>query len=242
MRDEREFPAAPERAEAELSAALRREADALPTGPAPVDAVVRAGRSRRRTRRAVVLGSAAAVAVLAALPLLPGAADPGRVEPAVPSPAPADPSGTGPRTVEPYAPVTVAPGLRLGLLPGGRQTYVLAEPEGFREAVEHAREQGLGENIRPRSISAGYLAMAGTGVERVEGAWRLPEPPRRIVVTVAGKEYPAELFTLPGDPGWGVYFLDTTALPRFDTFTVTAYDAEGEVFDRVDVGRWSDGA
>ncbi|MBW1598278.1 hypothetical protein [Streptomyces sp. JJ38] len=237
MRDEREFPAAAERAVAELSAALRREADALPTGPAPVEAVVRAGRSRRRTRRAVVLGSAAAVTLLAALPLLPGTADPGRVEPAVPSPAPADPSGTGPRTVEPYAPVTVAPGLRLGLLPGGRQTYVLAEAEGFREAVEHAREQGLGENIGPRSISSGHLAIEGTGIERIEGVWRLPGQPLRIVVTAGGEEHRAELFTLPGEPGWGVYFLDTTTLPPFDSYTVTAYDADGKVFDTLDVDR-----
>ncbi|MFV0134535.1 hypothetical protein ACLGIH_15045 [Streptomyces sp. HMX87] len=237
MNDDRKYP------EAELSEALRRAADGLPLGPAPVDAVVRAGRARRRRHRAVLSGAAAltvlaalaGTAVLGGLPPLSGSPLPDHVEPAVTAPASPSPAGPGLRTVQPYEPATLTPDLRLGLLPEGRQNYVITEAERFPEAVEYARSARLGHGLRRRSISVGYDSSAGRGVQRLDGAWRLTEAPRRIVVTVAGVDHRAELFTLPGRPGWGVYFLDTAGLPRFTSFRVTAYDEDGEVFDTVDV-------
>ncbi|MFE6281040.1 hypothetical protein [Streptomyces sp. NPDC057877] len=229
--DERECP------RAQLSEALRREVAGLPTSPAPVDAVVRAGRARRRRNRAVA-GGAAALVVLAAvvgLPSLWGASSPDRVEPAVTAPASPRPVGSGVRTVRPYEPVALAPGLRLGLLPEGRQNYVVTEPERFPQALRQARSGQLGDNLGPRSVSVGYGTTGRAGVEHIDGAWRLPEPPRRIVVTAAGEEHRAELFTLPGSPGWGAYYLDTTGLPPFTSFTVTAYDEDGRAFDTVEV-------
>ncbi|WP_461030666.1 hypothetical protein, partial [Streptomyces sparsus] len=176
-----------------------------------------------------------ALTVLAGLPRPSGPPHSERVEPAVSAPVSPGPAASRVRIVDPYEPVTLTPELRLGLLPEGRQNYVIAEAEQFPEALEHARAMGLGDSLRPRSISTGYDSTDRDGIQRIEGAWRLPEPPRRIVVTVAGAERRAELFTLPGDPGWGVYHLDTTGLPRFTSFTITARDHEGEVFATRDI-------
>ncbi|MEE1928613.1 hypothetical protein V1J52_10475 [Streptomyces sp. TRM 70351] len=227
-------PAASAAQAAALAAALRREAQDARTGPAPVEEVVRAGRARRRRNRAAA--GVTAVAVLAAPLLVSAWPTPGeqvRAVPAAPSPTPSA-SGARLHTVAPYEPVAVAPDLRLGLLPEGRQNYVLVSADAFAASLDASRSAHMGDSIRPRSISGGYAADSGA-VLWLSGVWRLPEPPARVVVTAAGRDHPAALHTLPGDPGWGTYFLDARALPRFTSYTVTAYDASGHPFDTLHI-------
>ncbi|WP_340563163.1 hypothetical protein [Streptomyces sp. GSL17-111] len=220
----------------ELAAALRREAHEAPTGPAPVEAVVRAGRARRARRRAAA--GAAVLAVLAVPALL--SAWPVSPSPARPAPAASAPSPPAPvprlHTVTPYEPVPVAGDLRLALLPEGRQNYVLTSPESFAASLESSRSDRMGTSIRPRSISGGHASSAADGIQRAHGAWRLPEPPDRIELTAGGRTVEADLYTLPGEPGWGVYVVDTRSLPRFTSYTVIAYDAKGLPFDTLEAG------
>jgi hypothetical protein len=243
MRNEHEHSRSTPGAEEEaLSAALRREADELPYGPAPVAAIMHAGRRRARRGRTAAGAVAAAVVAVLAAPLLTEAGSPGTdTGPALPAAtftAPSAAPRTPLHTLAPSEPVTVAPDMRLALLAEGRQNYLLQDADDFAQDLEQRRSPLFGDNIRPRSISSGYQASDTDGVRWVSGVWRLPERPARIVVTAAGRDRPADLYTLGGTSGWGVYVLDARPLPRFTSYTVTAYDARGEVFDtlEVDVG------
>lgn len=218
---------------AALASALRREVEGLTPGTAPVDAVLRQGRARRRRR-----GAAAACAVVAAVavPLTvlawpPETPDPPRyaAPPASSSPSatPAPTAGTL-KVLEPYEGFTVSDGWQLGMLPEGRQNYILEADGQFAASMELRRDKNIGASIRPNSFSGPSL---GTGNPLVSGAWRLAQPPQRITLTTeSGREYLADLFTLPDNPGWGVYTFHGTDMGPEDTFTVTGYDARGKVF------------
>lgn len=141
--------------------------------------------------------------------------------------APAAPASAGPRVVRPYEPVEIGQGAVMGLLPQGRQNYVVAW-QNFDEYVEQAKGY-VGDSIRPNSLSGG-LHVDGDDV-LFTGAFRTDTVPARITVRVGtGAEKDAGMLTLPGDPGWGTYHLDAagTGAPR-QTTRVTAYGEDGAV-------------
>ncbi|MEV4231410.1 hypothetical protein AB0J81_30840 [Streptomyces bobili] len=142
---------------------------------------------------------------------------PGRVAAAAP----------GPRVVRPYAPVEIGQGAKMGLLPEGRQNYVVAWDD-YEEAVEQAKSLA-GDSIRPNSISGG-MGVDGDDV-LFTGAFRTDTVPARITLRIgAGSEVEAGMLRLPGTPGWGTYFYDAAGAGRPQgTVQVTAYDADGSV-------------
>lgn len=137
------------------------------------------------------------------------------------------------REVEPYEPVEITEDAWMGLLPEGEQNYVVSPPAAFDESVEAAKGYP-GTQLRPDSISSGYAAEDGR-TTHITGAWRLDEAPSEIVVDVGDFGYAAQLLALPGEPGWGTYYLDATAYELPDEVTVVAYDENGEVFDTVEL-------
>ncbi|MBB1254646.1 hypothetical protein H3146_14930 [Streptomyces sp. OF3] len=230
---------------------LRRAADAVPVGPAPTAAVVRAGRARRRRNR---MAAGVAVAAVLAAPLAvsfwPRPADERPSPPAVVSPSPeeSEPAPGPPRTVSPDEPVRLASGVRLCMSEEGRQKYAVLpdspdspDSTGSADAPDapgspgkagcpSGPDTGTGDNIRERSLSSGYTGSTADGVRWLYGVWRHDEVPSRIEVRAGGRSYSAELFVLPGRPGWGTYFLDARTLPRFTSYRVVGYDAAGRQF------------
>ncbi|OQD53079.1 hypothetical protein BM536_034355 [Streptomyces phaeoluteigriseus] len=134
---------------------------------------------------------------------------------------------TGPRVVRPYEPVEIGQGAKMGLLPEGRQNYVVAWDD-YEEAVERARTLA-GDSIRANSISGG-MGVDGDDV-LFTGAFRTDTVPTRITLRIGtGAEVEAGMLRLPGTPGWGTYYYDAAGAGRpQETVEVTAYDADGSV-------------
>lgn len=148
--------------------------------------------------------------------------------------APSGPSVSAVRVVEPYEPVEIGRGALLGLLPEGRQNYVVAwgGPEDFRESVERARGV-VGDDIRPGGLSLGYQQSPERGT-LYTGAFRTDTEPARITVRADGRTWEAQMVRLPGDPGWGVYHVDAGRSAPDTRATVTAYGPDGTVLARLD--------
>lgn len=218
---------------AALSDALRREAYDVTPGVAPIDAVLRQGRVRRRRRGTT---AACAVVVAVALPLTivawphtPLASPPTESAPASsPHPSPsATPTESEVRVLEPSESVEVAPGWRLGLLSEGPQRYVVAQDRAPGAIAEELHGTDVGSSGRRDDFSVNL----GATKPFVSGVWRHTQPPRRMTLTTqSGREYVADLFTLPGDPGWGVYTFRDAGVGPQDTFTIAAHDSRGRVF------------
>jgi hypothetical protein len=136
-------------------------------------------------------------------------------------------AGTGPRVVQPYQPVEIGQGAKMGLLPQGRQNYVVAW-EDFEGSVERAKAY-VGDSIRPNSLSGGLQTDGDDAL--FTGAFRTDTVPSRITVRVGtGPEQAAGMLMLPGEPGWGSYYLDAASAGRpEETVKVTAYGEDGEV-------------
>ncbi|MCK1798390.1 hypothetical protein MTQ01_20640 [Streptomyces sp. XM4193] len=239
-----------------LGAALRSEADGVRAGTPPVEAVLRRGRSRRARRRAAACGAVFAVATIAMAltagprlltsePAPPPSAtstaddgdgdDSGRDERGADTDRPDSgdakpPTPVAPTVVQPDEAYPVPGGGRLALLSTGAQNYLLEpgqiDEEEFAGRLDARRSPAIGDNIRPDSMSGSSAGSTG----RMWGAWR-HEGPLTITVDIGGEEFPAELYSLPGRPGWGVYHVDTGLGEGVDSYTVTARDADGEVFD-----------
>ena len=145
----------------------------------------------------------------------------------VPMPGRAATAAAGPRVVRPYEPVEIGQGAKMGLLPEGRQNYVVAWDD-YEEAVEQAKSLA-GDSIRPNSISGG-MGVDGDDV-LFTGAFRTGTVPTRITLRIGtGAEVEAGMLTLPGTPGWGTYYYDAAGAGRpQETVEVTAYDADGSV-------------
>lgn len=150
-------------------------------------------------------------------------------------PAGAEPAGarasTAVRVVRPYEPVEIGRGALLGLLPEGRQNYVVAwgGPEDFRESVEAAKGM-VGDDIRPNTVSGGYSSSDGEVL--FTGAFRTDVVPGRITVRTADGTFDAQMVRLPGNPGWGVYHLDAGRTDALSSdVVVTAYTPGGDVID-----------
>lgn len=91
----------------------------------------------------------------------------------LPGRAPA--ASAGPRVVRPTRPVEIGQGAKTGLLPEGRQNYVVAWND-YEAAVEQARSL-VGDDVRPDSISAG-MGVDGDDV-LFTGAFRTDTVPAR---------------------------------------------------------------
>ncbi|QNP63377.1 hypothetical protein [Streptomyces genisteinicus] len=137
----------------------------------------------------------------------------------------------GPRVVRPYEPVEIGQGARMGLLPQGRQNYVVAWND-YAGAVERAK--GLvGDSIRPNSLSGGVNSDGDDVL--FTGAFRTHTVPARITVQVGdGAVRDAGMLKLPGDPGWGTYYLDAAGEgPLVESVRVTAYGPDGAELARL---------
>ncbi|MEU0338426.1 hypothetical protein ABZ092_05400 [Streptomyces bobili] len=216
-----------------LGELLRHEADTFPTGPAPVEEVLRRGRVARRRRTAVAVGGITAAIGLAATLGLTDLARTGTTSPpatsrpstALPSPAPSG-EHQGLRTVSPYEAVGIGHGHRMALLPDGRQNYVVGTGD-ITAAVERARKS-LGDNIRPDSFSSGTSA-DGPNILYF-GAFRAKTLPARIQLRFdSGRRETATVLTLPGHPQWGAYYVFCDASTADTDYTITAYARDGAV-------------
>lgn len=136
-------------------------------------------------------------------------------------------TAAAPRVVQPYQPVEIGQGAKMGLLPQGGQNYVVAW-EDFAASVERAKAY-VGDSIRPNSLSGGLQT---DGVDALfTGAFRTETVPSRITVRVGtGPEQAASMLMLPGEPGWCTNYLDAAGAgaPK-ETTKVTAYGADGAV-------------
>ncbi|MFV0134537.1 hypothetical protein ACLGIH_15055 [Streptomyces sp. HMX87] len=141
------------------------------------------------------------------------------------------------KVVEPYEPVVINDELRMGLLPTGRQNYVISSPDRFSAEIEAAKGY-VGDDIRPDSISLGVSTEQGE-VTLISGAWRLAGTPRDITVSFGNDiDYAAQIVRLPGKPGWGTFYLDTRGQDLPGSFTVTAHDQNGRAFAAVRHEPW----
>ncbi|MBM9621502.1 hypothetical protein ACFU9F_19010 [Streptomyces zhihengii] len=145
--------------------------------------------------------------------------------------AAAQAAARGPRVVRPYEPVEIGQGAKMGLLPQGRQNYVVAWND-YAASVERAK--GLvGDSIRPNSLSGG-VNTDGDDV-LFTGAFRTHTVPARITVRIGdGAVRDAGMLKLPGNPGWGTYHLDAAGEgPLVETVRVTAYGPDGAELARL---------
>ena len=211
-----------------LGELLRHEADRFPTGPAPVDEVLRRGRVARRRRTAVAAGVITAVIGLVATLGLTDLARTATTSPpstALPSPAPSR-EHQGPRAVSPYEAVGIGHGHRMALLPDGRQNYVVGTGD-IGAAVERAKES-LGDNIPPDTFSSGR-SVDGQNILYF-GAFSAKSLPSTIQLRFdSGRRETARVLTLPGYPQWGTYYVFCDASTADSDYTITAYAQDGEV-------------
>ncbi|MFE9974716.1 hypothetical protein ACFYRD_29230 [Streptomyces hirsutus] len=132
----------------------------------------------------------------------------------------------GPRVVRPYQPVEIGQGTRKGLLPEGRQNYVVAW-ENYAESVERAKGYA-GASIRPDSLSGGLYTEGDDAL--YTGAFRTETVPARITLRIdGGAAVEAGMLRLPDDPGWGTYYAFGDASAADTGVTVTAYAEDGGV-------------
>ncbi len=211
-------------------------ADNAVRGPAPVEEMVRGGR-RRRARRRMVVGTAAVLAVgvtpLAAASLPSTNSEPATVPTASESAtqtADETVDGLDPTVVELYEQVQVSDDRVIALLPGGER-YAAAPPDAIDAEIERAGgvpdvalpEDGCFEESSPEGPYPGFPPLIGVvSTEGVEGM---------VFETEEGETRDVKLFTLPGDPGWAVYYVDfeTEDFP----FTVSTWDSDGDNISHV---------
>ncbi|WP_151770827.1 hypothetical protein [Streptomyces abyssomicinicus] len=221
-----------------LAQALHRAADAFPMSPAPVDAVMRRGRVLSRRRRARAGGAwAAALVAATTLGALTGQGTHDGTAPvppatAMPSPPPtSSPPQQGAQRVRAYEQVPIGHGLRMALLPEGRQSYVVGQGDLTRP-IELARAHAGGDSLNLGGISSGTSTVAQGVV--CTGAFRTRTPPARLVIQVGnGTPHEAQLLVLQGDPGWGAYHAFLDGVPQDATLTVTALAPDGHVLARL---------
>ncbi|MFF2775277.1 hypothetical protein ACFVU3_10245 [Streptomyces sp. NPDC058052] len=198
-----------------LRAEFARAAHDVTPGPAPVAAVVRAGRARRRRRTVAlsvlaVLGVSAAVAAGTALAGDPHPAAGLAAPPAVTatgSSAPPVPRVSRTSAGEPRVPApvrTVAAGERVAAAPGW--TVWLTERgkhwKGGADGLEQFRSVTDG-NI---DLSRPDLSHQGEGTFHSGLYYGTRDAGRVELVDARGRTTPARLLQLPGGPGWGVWY------------------------------------
>ncbi|MEU2979935.1 hypothetical protein [Streptomyces hirsutus] len=120
----------------------------------------------------------------------------------------------------------IGQGARTGLLPEGRQNYVVAR-ENYAESVERAKGCA-GDSIRPDSLGGGPHTEGDDAP--YTGAFRTETVPACITLRIdGGAAVEAGMLRLPGDPGWGTYYAFGDASAADTGVTVTAYAGDGGV-------------
>ncbi|GHH90343.1 sigma factor-like helix-turn-helix DNA-binding protein [Streptomyces capillispiralis] len=208
----------------------------------PLDDIQRDGALRRRRRAGVVAAGCALLlgppAVLAAGPLTGGGATGASEVPDRPEPGPM-------RIVAPGERVSAAAGVEIWLTPDGRHWSTPQAPNRF-----HAVDDGNLDRTRAGVSVQGERLDDGTYFQT--GVYHgLDGDPARVEVRVGGRTVTANVLTLAGSPGWGVWYT-TTPLADWPADraqaaaeaafragrgpAVTVYDATGAVLARVDSG------
>lgn len=195
----------------------------------PLDGIQRDGVLRRR-RRAGVLAAGCALllgppAVLAAGPLGGGGATGASETPDSPAPGPV-------RIVAPGERVAAAPGVDVWLTPDGQHWSSPQASNRFRPVNDGNLDRTrAGVSVQGEELDDGTYFQSGV----YHG---LSADPARIEIRTGGRTVTANVLTLAGSPGWGVWYART---PLKETAagggqTVTVYDASGDVLVRSDLG------
>ncbi|MFF8030028.1 sigma factor-like helix-turn-helix DNA-binding protein [Streptomyces sp. NPDC016626] len=219
----------------------------------PLDDIQRDGVLRRRRRAGAVAAGCALLlappALLAAGPLAGGGATPASEAPDRPAPGPV-------RIVAPGERVSVAPGVDLWLTPDGRHWSSPQAPNRFLPVDDvNLDRTRAGVSVQGEDLGGGTYLRSGM-------YYGLTADPARIEIRAGGRTVTANVLTLAGSPGWGVWYAKTPladtgtdtgtdtitgaaadrartatgARPAGSGQTVTVYDAAGEVLVRSAVG------
>ncbi|GGR30149.1 hypothetical protein GCM10015536_39620 [Streptomyces griseomycini] len=197
----------------------------------PLDAVRRDGALRRRRRAGTV---AAGCALLLAPPVALGLGSGAGGDVTGAAEAPDSPAPGTVRIVAPGERVAAAPGVELWLTRDGGHWSSPQAPNRFRA-------------VRDGNLDRTRAGVSVQG-ERLDGTYfqsglyhGLTAEPARVEVRTGGRTVTADVLTLAGSPGWGVWYA-RTPLAESGTGragggqTVTVYDAAGEVLARSDAG------
>ncbi|MFE4051639.1 sigma factor-like helix-turn-helix DNA-binding protein [Streptomyces sp. YIM B13518] len=195
----------------------------------PLDGVQRDGALRRRRRAGVVAAGCALLlappAVLAAGPLGGDGATGASKAPDGPAPGPV-------RIVSPGERVAAAPGVNVWLTPDGQHWSSPQASNRFRPVNDgNLDSTGAGVPVQVEELDDGTYFQSGV----YRG---LSADPARVEIRTGGRTVTANVLTLAGSPGWGVWYART---PLAETVagggrTVTVYDAFGDVLMRSDLG------
>ncbi|MQY38098.1 hypothetical protein SRB17_61060 [Streptomyces sp. RB17] len=209
----------------------------VPAAPLPLETVRARGRVVRRRRVAVVAVCCAAV-------LVPGSLfAAGRIGGAgagASSGAAAGRSGGSVRIVAPGERVEVAPGVQTWLTADGGHWSTPEQPDEFRGLDAYPRHRpGVSmqaEMAKGRYVLSGlYYGVTGD--------------PGRVALNTGHGEVAAQVLTLAGSPGWGVWYASTSLSVRDtkvffaegmekNTEGVRVYDAAGAVVARLRSDWW----
>ncbi|CAL9438251.1 sigma factor-like helix-turn-helix DNA-binding protein [Streptomyces sp. Tu 3180] len=197
----------------------------------PLDAVRRDGALRRRRRAGMVAaGCALLLAPPAALGLgsVVGGDGTGAAE------APDIPVPGSVRIVAPGERVAAAPGVELWLTQDGKHWSSPHAPNQFRAVDDGNLDRtGAGVSVQGEPLDGAYFH---SGVYH-----GLTAEPARVEIRTGGRTVTANVLTLAGSPGWGVWYARTPLEEGGGGRTggrpvVTVYDAAGEVLVRSDLG------
>ncbi|MFE1960311.1 hypothetical protein [Streptomyces sp. NPDC059479] len=209
-------------------------ANAVTPSPAPLAAIERAGRARRRRGNAalVMAGCGLLLGPLAVV-LVRGTAPPDPVPvpapvltaaPPTPSPAP-EPAPKPARVVQPNQRVKAAPGVEVWLTKDGKHWSTPEQPDQFRSVSDGNLDMSTpGVSYQAETVGDRYFH---SGVY-----YGTREAARVEITTLTGKVVRAELLQLAGRPGWGVWYA-TTEPPGVSepeiVRGITLYGATGKV-------------
>ncbi|GAA4906472.1 hypothetical protein ACFPM3_26125 [Streptomyces coeruleoprunus] len=218
----------PQPEERSLHDAFAEAAHDITPGPVPLAAVERAGRTRRRRRStALALGSAllvTAVAVTAVRAFTPRqgvslavpAVTAHTARPTGPTPAP---PAKPPTVVQPGQRLTPAPGVQLWLTPEGKHWSTPDGGENFRSVTDG--------NLKTAEPGLSHQSEGAAGGVFHSGVYYGTRKAARIVFTTRTSSTTATLVELPGNPGWGAWYISTP--PSTQDAAITLYDATGKV-------------
>lgn len=184
--------------------------------PLPLPAIEEAGRTRRRRRRTTAVLTTACALLL--VPLVLGAV---RSTASGPSPTSTPAARTAVRVVMAGERVAATPGVELWLTKDGKHWSTPKRSNQFHPAGK-GKSSTLTVQSDPASGERHFLS----------GVYRGTREPSRIELTTADGKFTARVLTLPGTPGWSVWYVDTQ-LPAdkapLDEVTVKAYDPKGKL-------------
>ncbi|CAG7608261.1 hypothetical protein [Actinacidiphila bryophytorum] len=204
----------------QLRAAFTEAAGGVRPSPVPLAAIERRGRARRRRKGvglALAGGLLAASSAVTALHVA-GSPAPGR--------PPAAAVAVPPLTVALGQQVAAGYGLVVWLTADGKYVQVPGRDVEFTPKVDGAQTSGV--NLQAYPVSHGWFV---SGVFLGHG-----RAGRVEITTVDGAVLHTRVLQLPGDPGWGAFFvplsLPLTAVPGTSPFhiavtKVAVYDTKG---------------